>query len=121
MRSADPRFKQPEHRPNTTRGSSKLQIETLNSQCLQVKKAAELAQPKRKSSGRSKSLSDVEKEHQKYVRWLYSSSWRIHGELLNQIEPNGPEMGKQVDVTQTLFYKTKTERPDTFIFDPNWV
>ena len=71
---------------------------------------------------RSKSTSDAEKRHKDYVRWLYSSSWRIHSELLAQVDPNGgPDMSKPTDNTQTLFYSTNVKKPDTFIFDPSWV
>jgi hypothetical protein len=77
----------------------------------------------KKKIERSKSVNEAyAKKNSDYIRWLYSSSWRIHSELLSQVDPHGaPNFAAPTDNTHILFYKTKKKRPETFIFDPEWI
>lgn len=55
-----------------------------------------------------------EKDH---VHTFYSRSWRIHSEF----QTNGPDPKAPMDNTQPLFYSVGKQKPETFIFHPDWV
>lgn len=111
-----------ESRPRSSSGGGRKSRQELEEETWTDRKAELLGIKKRKPVARAKSASEMEKNHQDYVRWLHSSTWRVHSELMEQIDPSGaPDMSRPSDTTSTLFFKTGVKRPDTYIFDPNWM
>lgn len=66
---------------------------------------------------RAKTAKEASKDDDDYCHMFYSRSWRIHPEL-------GIIKDKDrttYDNTQTCFYNTNKQLPETFIFSPDWV
>lgn len=110
--------------------NKKLRPKTSANLPLMSKKSPELKSPELeefasrvatgKKSGkksRAKTARDEKKKDDEYCHMFYSRSWRIHPEL-------GIIKDKDrttYDNTQTNFYHTTKQPPETFIFAPDWV
>lgn len=71
----------------------------------------------KKSRAKTARVPTPKKEEEEYQHMFYSRSWRIHPEL--GIIKDKPR--DTYDNTQTHFYHTRKELPETFIFSPEWV
>jgi len=65
----------------------------------------------------AKTDGEIKTKDDDYCHMFYSRSWRIHPELgiIKDKDRN------EYDNTQTFFYHTKREPPETFIFSPDWI
>ncbi len=70
-----------------------------------------------KKKDRAKTAKETLKEDDDYSHMFYSRSWRIHPELGIIRSPEKTTF----DSSQVYFYHTKKEKPETFIFHPDWI
>ena len=70
-----------------------------------------------KKKDRAKTAKETLKEDDDYCHMFYSRSWRIHPELGIIRSPEKTKF----DSSQVYFYNTKKEKPETFIFHPDWI
>lgn len=99
------------HFPQVSKNSN------LNDQDSQLKALSEIRKSaKSVKKNRAKTAQEAKKDDE-YCHMFYSRSWRIHPELGIIQKPDRTKY----DNTQTTFYNTKKELPETFIFAPDWI
>ena len=109
------------HLPLVSVNTTNANVEKANVE-LKLQSAAtnddEPAKKVNKKKDRAKTAKETLKDDDEYSHMFYSRSWRIHPEL-GIIK--SPDPKSTFDSTQVYFYHTKKEKPETFIFHPDWI